>query len=92
MIKCAAALSGNGVTMRLLMALLRMERQSMPTEEIMAKISMMAISAWMGLVYPDRTAHTGLLEYKNVYRPARVVSYDKKVESWYFTIIWILMT
>lgn len=31
-----------------------------------------------GLVYPDRTAHTGLLEYKNVYRPARVVSYDKE--------------
>ena len=29
-----------------------------------------------GLVYPDRTPHTGLLEYKNVYRPARVVSYD----------------
>lgn len=31
-----------------------------------------------GLVYPDRTAHTGLLEYKNVYRPVRVVSYDKE--------------
>lgn len=31
-----------------------------------------------GLVYPDRTAHTGLLEYKNVYSPARVVSYDKE--------------
>lgn len=29
-----------------------------------------------GLVYPDRTPHTGLLEYKNVYRPARIVSYD----------------
>lgn len=29
-----------------------------------------------GLVYPDRRPHTGLLEYKNVYRPARVVSYD----------------
>ena len=27
-----------------------------------------------GLVYPDRTPHTGLLEYKNVYRPVRVVS------------------
>ena len=24
-----------------------------------------------GLVYPDRTVHTGLLEYKNVYRPAK---------------------
>ena len=29
-----------------------------------------------GLVYPDRTPHTGLLEYKNVYRPVRVVSYE----------------
>lgn len=33
-----------------------------------------------GLVYPDRTPHTGLLEYKNVHRPARIISYsrDKK--------------
>lgn len=31
-----------------------------------------------GLVYPDRTVHTGLLEYKNVYRPARVISYGKE--------------
>ena len=31
-----------------------------------------------GLVYPDRTPHTGLLEYKNVYRPVRVASYDEK--------------
>ena len=30
-----------------------------------------------GLVYPNRTPHTGLLEYKNVYRPIRVVSYDE---------------
>lgn len=29
-----------------------------------------------GLVYPDRRPHTSLLEYKNVYRPARVISYD----------------
>lgn len=29
-----------------------------------------------GLVYPDRRPHTGLREYKNVYRPTRVVSYD----------------
>ena len=29
-----------------------------------------------GLVYPDRTPHMGLLEYKNVHRPARVISYD----------------
>ena len=28
-----------------------------------------------GLVYPDRRAHTGLLEYKNIYRPARAVSF-----------------
>ncbi len=31
-----------------------------------------------GLVYPDRTPHTGLLEYQNVYRPARVVSFCQK--------------
>ena len=31
-----------------------------------------------GLVYPDRTVHTGLLEYKNVYRSARVISYNKE--------------
>lgn len=28
-----------------------------------------------GLVYPDRTPHTGLLEYRNVYRPVRAVSF-----------------
>ena len=28
-----------------------------------------------GLVYPDRTPHTGLMEYKNVHRPLRA-SYD----------------
>lgn len=31
-----------------------------------------------GLVGPDRKPHTGLLEYQNVYRPARVVSFDAK--------------
>lgn len=31
-----------------------------------------------GLVFPDRTPHTGLLEYKNVYRPVRVVSYNQE--------------
>ena len=30
-----------------------------------------------GLVYPDRTPHTGLLEYKNVHRPVRVMDYDQ---------------
>ncbi|KAB8286925.1 beta-galactosidase Bbg1 [Bifidobacterium ramosum] len=29
-----------------------------------------------GLVYPDRTPHTGLLEFKNVYRPVRVAGFD----------------
>lgn len=29
-----------------------------------------------GLVYPDRTPHTGLLEYKNVHRPVRVIAFD----------------
>lgn len=33
-----------------------------------------------GLVYPDRRPHTGLLEHKNVYRPARIAEFhqDKK--------------
>jgi len=30
-----------------------------------------------GLVYPDRTPHTGLLEYKNVHRPVRAIFYDQ---------------
>ena len=29
-----------------------------------------------GLVYPDRRPHTGLLEFKNIHRPARIVNYD----------------
>lgn len=29
-----------------------------------------------GLVYPDRRPHTGLLEYKNVYRPVRAEGYN----------------
>ena len=37
-----------------------------------------------GLVYPDRRPHTGLREYKNVYRPARVVKYDQ--ESGHLTL------
>ncbi|MCX4267535.1 MAG: DUF4981 domain-containing protein [Lachnospiraceae bacterium] len=34
-----------------------------------------------GLVYPDRTPHIGLLEYKNVYRPARVVSFKQDTKE-----------
>ena len=34
-----------------------------------------------GLVYPDRMPHTGLLEYKNVNRPARVVSFDQETQE-----------
>lgn len=30
-----------------------------------------------GLVYPDRRPHTGLMEYKNVQRPARVQAFDQ---------------
>lgn len=45
-----------------------------------------------GLVFPDRTPHTGILEYKNVYRPVRVVSYDQETGSnWFYIITWILM-
>ncbi|MDR2025303.1 MAG: DUF4981 domain-containing protein [Hungatella sp.] len=31
-----------------------------------------------GLVYPDRRPHTGLMEFKNVYRPARLVAFDQE--------------
>ncbi len=31
-----------------------------------------------GLVYPDRRPHTGLMEFKNVHRPARVVSFSQE--------------
>ena len=37
-----------------------------------------------GLVYPDRRPHTGLIEYKNVLRPARVV--EANVEKGLFTL------
>jgi len=36
-----------------------------------------------GLVYPDRRVHTGLLEYKNVIRPVRLVDWD--IEKGLFT-------
>ncbi len=32
-----------------------------------------------GLVFPDRTPHTGLLEYKNVFRPIRVEGFRQDV-------------
>lgn len=34
-----------------------------------------------GLVYPDRTPHTGLLEFKNVHRPARVQAFHQKEQK-----------
>lgn len=34
-----------------------------------------------GLVYPDRTPHTGLAEYKNVHRPVRAVSYHQETQE-----------
>ena len=34
-----------------------------------------------GLVYPDRTPHTGLLEFKNVHRPARVLAFHQKEQK-----------
>ncbi len=36
-----------------------------------------------GLVYPDRTVHTGLLEFKNVHRPARVMKFDPDTKEVY---------
>lgn len=34
-----------------------------------------------GLVYPNRTPHMGLLEYKNVHRPARVMSFRQETQE-----------
>lgn len=34
-----------------------------------------------GLVYPDRSPSTGVMEYKNVHRPVRVKSYNVKSEQ-----------
>lgn len=34
-----------------------------------------------GLVYPDRRPHTSLLEYKNVYRPVRAVSFHQETQE-----------
>lgn len=34
-----------------------------------------------GLVYPDRTPHTGLLEFKNVHRPARVTAFEQEKQE-----------
>jgi len=31
-----------------------------------------------GLVYPDRTPHTGLMEFKNVHRPARIMAFHQE--------------
>lgn len=36
-----------------------------------------------GLVYPDRRPHTGLIEYKNVLRPARILAADvNRITLW----------
>ncbi|MCI8886554.1 MAG: DUF4981 domain-containing protein [Hungatella sp.] len=40
-----------------------------------------------GLVYPDRRPHTGLLEYKNVNRPARASFCQETKEVWLFNVL-----
>ena len=73
-------LSGNGVTTAIAHGTARMERLYMLMGRPWRRNS--ATNFWShGLVYPDRTIHTGLLEYKNVYRRARVISYDKENEK-----------
>lgn len=37
-----------------------------------------------GLVYPDRTPHTGLMEFKNVHRPARVTGFNQEKKELVF--------
>lgn len=34
-----------------------------------------------GLVYPDRRVHTGLVEYKNVYRPVRLLASSREADK-----------
>ena len=34
-----------------------------------------------GLVYPDRRPHTGLLEYKNIYRPVRAEAFNQSEQE-----------
>ena len=46
-------------------------------EVTLEKKSMMGISVWTDW-YIRTTPHTGLLEYQNVYRPARVMSFCQK--------------
>ncbi len=75
---CAAVLSGSGATMQLQMARRKMAEPFTGMAAIVVKQFMTVISVWMDWCTPDRTPHTGLLEYKNVYRPVRVVSYDEK--------------
>lgn len=41
-----------------------------------------------GLVYPDRRPHTGLLEYKNVLRPVRLVGTDLEKGEFVFRNTW----
>lgn len=60
---------GVAVIMQSHMERQKMERPDIIMEGIMEKPFMMAISVWTGWSNPDRTPHTGLLEYKNVYRP-----------------------
>ncbi len=45
-----------------------------------------------GLVYPDRRPHTGLMEFKNVNRPVRVVSFDQRKKNLPFIITFTLLT
>lgn len=39
-----------------------------------------------GLVYPDRTPHTGLLEYKNIHRPLRVTACGQQADMLMLTL------
>ncbi len=45
-----------------------------------------------GLVYPDRTVHTGLLNTRMFIARQGLFPMTKKAENWCFITTWILMT
>ena len=43
-----------------------------------------------GLVFPDRTPHTGILEYKMFTDQCGLYLMIRKLENWFYIITWIL--
>ena len=73
----AAASSGSGATMRSTPGSQRRTSRFTATAAIPASFRHDGNFCMDGLVYPDRTPHTGLNEFKNVQRPLRA-SFDRE--------------